>query len=134
MPARRLQGFPPSYVKRGEIYIHPEDTYPYPDEVVSDRAAFVPSPNEVGVYTNWGLPAVQLNVMQGYMAAVNRDNLYLDVQGGRYATPYEQFIEHLALRKERLVKSPEIQTAMNAMLVIRGKLIYMLCIYFKCIC
>lgn len=122
MPARRIQGFPSNYVKRGEIYIHPKDTYPYPDEIFSDPAVFVPSPNEVGMYSNWGIPAVQMNVMQGYMAAVNRNNLYLDMQGGSYATPYEQFIEHLALRKERLAKSPEIQSAMNVMLVIRGKL------------
>lgn len=112
--------FPSNFIKRGFVYLHPDDKSVYPRELLTvDPELFVPP---AGYNRNWGLsePEVdgsgsEMDMIQRFMSKAMTPNLYL-----KQIPPYEQYIRTLARRKEGTVSAPEVQAAMNSTLVIKG--------------
>lgn len=122
--------FPSNFIKRGFVYLHPDDKSVYPKELRAvDPEVFVPPP---GYNRNWGLsePEVdgsgnEMDMIQRFMSKAMTPNLYL-----KQMPPYEQYIRTLARRKEATVSEPEVQAAMNTTLIIKGKHYTVTCVLF----
>ena len=112
--------FPSYFEKKGDLFFHPKDNFPYPTEIFEDLKNFVPTPDK-GQFSNWGIYPANLDNLQRSLATANRNNLYVDINGKKYDNPHQQFVKKLIELKLQELSKPEIQSVLTAQMVIRGK-------------
>jgi len=112
-----VSSHPQGWIKKGYVFVHPDDTFPYPKELFEvDPDHYTPK----GPCRDWGLqdPNVmmaEMSMMDFMMAKIAMQKLYMQAK-----TPFEQYVAILAKRKLSLVHSSEVQTAMKATYRIQG--------------
>jgi len=128
--SRQEISFPSDWVKRGHIYFHPEDTFEHPKIITTqDPETFVATPpTGKRMIENWGLENVDsldfdskesamsalMNFMRGKTNALN-----LYASSGSFPSPSEQFVSVLSRRKMDKIYTPEVQRAINSILVLK---------------
>mmetsp|Transcript_15160 Transcript_15160/g.25267 ORF Transcript_15160/g.25267 Transcript_15160/m.25267 type:complete len:423 (-) Transcript_15160:287-1555(-) len=131
--SRQEISFPSDWVKRGHIYFHPEDTFEHPKIITTqDPETFVATPpTGKRMIENWGLENVDsldfdskesamsalMNFMRGKTNALN-----LYASSGSFPSPSEQFVSVLSRRKMDKIYTPEVQRAINSILVLKVEL------------
>ena len=118
-----VMNFPKNWIKRGYVYVHPDDRRVYPKEFASvDPETFsisVPEPGQI--VANWGLENPRTNKNGSAIDWTEHLNMY-----GTFPSPYEQYTSILARRKLRAVGSLEIQEACKNILKIKSMIFYYL--------
>jgi len=127
MSSERCPGFPSDWVKRGFVYMHPNDRRIYPKEfsTVDPQTFEIPTPEPGDCITNWGFANPRTNKNGGPVDWGENMNMY-----NMYPSPYEQYTAVLAKRKQQAVSSPETQEACKTILRIKSKLFAQL----TCVC